>query len=227
MGLSSCIFHLVKMAQTFILLFAAVLGLSTGQDPSTNYLELYTAVDGKGASTTLTEYQHDLAIIGFNDLARSACGQGAWVLYEEKNYNWTHHSWSKFMVFSDYGCEDLPVTWHNEASSARYAGTGDIDDESITIYHSPDWAGGELMLIRDEGHLGDYNNEASSMIVTGESAWTVYAHPGYHGDSVCLQPWPIGNGHYFGAWNVFDIGMPNNEITSVQKGCFSKKILFH
>ncbi|CAL4192645.1 unnamed protein product, partial [Meganyctiphanes norvegica] len=109
-----------------------------------------------------------------------------------------------------------------QASSVRYAGTGNLDDETITIYHSPEYAGGEIMFIREEPFFGDYNNEASSMIITGETPWTVYSDPGYHGDSVCLQPWPIGNGQWFGAWNNRDIGMPNNEISSVQKGCFEK-----
>merc|ERR1711970_732863 len=224
MGLFSCSFQFREMAMAFILLFAAVLSLSNAQTdpPPTNYIELYTAVDGGGASVSITEYQHDLGIIGFDDLTRSMCGQGVWILYEEKNYNWTHHSWTNFFASGDYSCDDLPVTWQNQGSSIRYAGTGELHDETITIYHSPDWAGGEIMFIREEPFLGDYNNEASSMIITGESAWTVYSHPGYHGDPVCLQPWPVGNGYYFGAWNVFDIGIPNNEISSVQKGCFSK-----
>ncbi|CAL4063736.1 unnamed protein product [Meganyctiphanes norvegica] len=204
------------------LILSLVLGLTNGQTvPTSNYLELYTLVGQGGATTTISEYHHDLGIIGFDNLVQSVCGQGAWILYEQKNYNWSHSSWTTPFSSGGYDCYDLPVTWHGEASSVRYAGTGDLHDETITVYHSPDFAGGEIMFIREEPFLGDYNNEASSMIITGETPWTVYSHPGFHGDAICLQPHPIGDGYYFGAWNVGDIGMPNNELSSVQKGCFA------
>ena len=53
-----------------------VLGLSDGQ----------TELDQVGAITTLTEYTHDLADVGFDDLTKSIYGQGAWILHEHHSY---------------------------------------------------------------------------------------------------------------------------------------------
>merc|ERR1711915_47403 len=87
--------------------------------------------------------------IGFDDLTRSVCGQGVWILYENINYE-AHRDWDDVIALSSYGCQDLPVTWHNQASSVRYAGTGDLEDETITVYHSHGYSGGEIMFIREE-----------------------------------------------------------------------------
>merc|ERR1719244_1603810 len=211
-----------------LLLFSLVLGLTNSQTTGTpmNFLELYTSVGGAGAKATVTEYMHDLADIGFDDLVQSVCGQGAWMLYENTNYNHSNwRDWSDIFSSGTYSCHDLPVTRHNQASSVRYAGTGDLHDETLTVYHSWAYSDGEIMFIREEPYFGDYNNEGSSIIVTGESPWTLYSGPGYHGVGICVQPWHIGGGYYFGAWSVEDIGMPNNVMSSLQKGCLSETVL--
>merc|ERR1719244_233832 len=214
------------MAARFLLL-SLVAGLAAAQTgaPAENYLELYTQVEQVGASITITEYQHDLSVLGFDNLARSVCGQGVWILYAGVNYEAHRDGWDDVLAFSDYQCQNLPVTWQNEASSVRYAGTGDLDDETLTVYHGHSYSYGEIMFIREEPFFGDYNNEGSSLIITGESAWTVYSAPGYHGTGICVQPWPIGNGKFMGMWTVEDIGLENNEMSSLQKGCWSSKII--
>ncbi|CAL4085299.1 unnamed protein product [Meganyctiphanes norvegica] len=175
---------------------------------------------------TVREYHHDLADIGFNDLTQSVCGQGVWMLYVNINYNHSRfHQWTNIFSSGTYDCNDLPVTQQGQASSVRYAGTGDLHDETLSVYHSHKYSGGEEMFIREEPFFGDYNNQGSSIIVTGESPWTLYSGPGYHGDGICITPWPIGDGYYFGAWNVEDVGIENNELSSLQKGCFSKKVV--
>ncbi|CAL4183446.1 unnamed protein product, partial [Meganyctiphanes norvegica] len=195
-------------------------------DPSgPSYLELYTVVGGECASTTIEEYTHDLADIGFDDLVKSVCGQGAWLMYNFPSYNMHHYvdAWTEFISFASHGCHDLPVTRHGEVSSVRFAGTGDLADETITIYHGFEYMRGEEMFIRDEDWFGDYNNEASSLIVTGPSPWTIYEHS-LSGTAICLEPYDIG-GSYVGGWDAEDVGMPNNVISSVKKGCFSEKVL--
>ncbi|CAL4232451.1 unnamed protein product [Meganyctiphanes norvegica] len=195
--------------------------LAIGQtDPPNHYLELYTGTGQGGASATVVDYNHDLSSIGFDDLTESICGKGVWIYYENTNYNNTHHhGWTQVFASGSYSCEDIPETRRNQISSVRYAGTGDLYDETLTIYHSHNYGGGEVMFIREEPYLGDYNNEGSSLIITGESPWTVYSHPGFTGDAICLQPHSIGGDYSMGSWNVDDIGMPNNEISSIQKGC--------
>merc|ERR1712212_438432 len=213
------------MAGEFLLCLLVV-GLANGQAPEKNFLELYTLVGNEGATTTVTEYMHDLSDIGFDNLLQSVCGQGAWIMYEHKNYNHSDwRAWSDVHASGAKACNDLPVTRHNKVSSIRYAGTGDLADETLTVYHSHAYSGGEIMFIREEPFFGDYNNEGSSIIVTGESAWTLYSGPGYHRVGICVQPWPVGDGYYFGAWSVEDIGMPNNVMSSLQKGCFSEIVL--
>ncbi|CAL4183444.1 unnamed protein product, partial [Meganyctiphanes norvegica] len=195
-------------------------------DPSgPSYLELYTGEDATGASITIEEYTHDLSVIGFDDLTKSVCGQGVWLLYNYHSYNNYHwqFTWTEFVAFASHDCHNLPVTRHGEASSVRFAGTGDLADETITIYHGFDYTQGEEMFIRDEDWFGDYNNEASSLIVTGPSPWTIYEHS-FSGAAVCLEPYDIG-GSYVGGWNAVDVGMPNNVISSVKKGCFAEKTL--
>merc|ERR1719234_84482 len=180
-----------------LLLVALCLYGASGQtvDPSgPSYLELWTQLDGTGASTTIQEYTHDLSDIGFDDLTQSVCGQGFWLLYNWHNYNIGDiNTWTEIFAAASHTCHNLPVTRHGDASSVRFAGTGDINDET------------------------------SSLLVTGPTAWTVYSHS-YSGNPICLEPSNI-NGAYYGAWNVWDIGMPNNAISSIRKGCFAKKTL--
>merc|ERR1711962_1259439 len=165
-------------------------------DPSgPSYLELYTQKNGEGASITIEEYTHDLSDIGFDNLAKSVCGEGVWLMYNYHSYNNYHwqQTWTEVFAAADYSCHDLPVTHHNDMSSVRFAGTGDINDQ------------------------------ASSLLVTGMSPWTVSEHS-YSGVAICLEPRMI-NGAYYGAWNVWDIGMPNNVMSSIRKGCYAEKTL--
>ncbi|CAL4242754.1 unnamed protein product, partial [Meganyctiphanes norvegica] len=195
-------------------------------DPSgPSYLELYTMEGATGASITIEEYTHDLSDIGFDDLVKSVCGQGAWMMYNFHSYN-NHHwqdTWTELFISASHSCHDLPVTRHGDVSSVRFAGTGDLQDETLNIYHGMDWSQGEEMFIRDEDWFGDYNNEATSLIITGQSPWTVYEHS-YSGAAICLEPYDYG-GAWTGAWNTWDIGMPNNAISSARKGCFAEKVL--
>merc|ERR1711970_413854 len=223
-------FHQAHSAVKMIshLIFALFLYGASGQtvDPSgPSFLELYTALDSGGASITLEEYTHDLSDVGFDDLTKSVCGKGAWLIYNFHNYNDWHwqNVWTEVFTSYEYGCQNFPVTRQGEASSVRFAGTGDLADETLTVYHGFWWSQGEEMFIRDEDWFGDYNNEASSMFVTGPSQWTVYEHS-FSGAAICLEPYDIG-GAYVGFWNIDDIGMPNNVMSSIRKGCFADKVI--
>merc|ERR1711942_429860 len=110
-------------------------------------------------------------------------------------------------------------------SSVRFAGTGDLADESATLYHGFFYMGGEDLIIRDMDELGDFEREASSMIVTGESPWTVYSEDYYEGIAVCLEPWNVGNDTYVGSFEVYTIGSSTNVVSSVKKGCHAEKII--
>ncbi|CAL4140337.1 unnamed protein product, partial [Meganyctiphanes norvegica] len=215
---------------TVLLCLATAYGSPVGTDaPSSGpYIELYSGTGQTGASVTITEYAHDLSILGWDDLARSFCAVGVWILYDNTNYNMNNgpfSSWSEVTINAERGCHDIPVTHHGKLSSVRFSGSGDLRDETATMYHGYFFMGGEDLIIRDMDELGDFEREASSMIVTGESTWTVYSEEYYEGISICLEPWNIGNSQYVGAFEVNDIGMPNNVISSIKKGCFSKNVI--
>merc|ERR1712215_349835 len=114
-----CLGHSITMAP-MLLLFSLVLGLANSQTTSTpmNFLELYTQVGGAGAKATVTDYNHDLADIGFDDLVQSVCGQGGWILYEHTEYNSSHghRGWSEVFSAGTYDCHDLPETRHGQWS---------------------------------------------------------------------------------------------------------------
>merc|ERR1711955_152892 len=192
------------------------------------YIELYTGHDQTGSMIRLTEYAHDLNELGWNNLVRSFCAEGVWLLYDRENYNMYHDpfgSWSEVSINSGRECHEIPVTHDGRVSSVRFAGTGDLYDESATLYHGYFYMGGEDLIIRDMDELGDFEREASSMIITGESMWTVYSEEYYEGISICLEPWNVGNNAYVGAFEVYTIGMPNNVISSIKKGCHSSKVI--
>merc|ERR1719187_2921678 len=78
-------------------------------DPSgPSYLELYTMKNGEGATTTIQEYTHDLSDIGFDDLTKSVCGEGIWLLYNYHSYNNYHGLYTNIPTLV------LPSVWNQE-----------------------------------------------------------------------------------------------------------------
>ncbi|CAL4140339.1 unnamed protein product, partial [Meganyctiphanes norvegica] len=204
-------------------LLGLVVTTSTTNGPS---LILYSDSGHVGATHNVTEFDHDLSLSGFDNIAKSFCAEGVWILYDAPDYNMHHDpffSWSYVSVNSQWGCHELPVTHHDKVSSVRFAGTGDMQDESVTLYHGFNFMGGEILIIRSRDELGEFKPETSSMIITGQSSWTAYSEEFYGGFGICMEPWNVGNGIYVGVFEVDDIGVPNNDISSVRKGCFAEK----
>merc|ERR1711970_552454 len=117
-----------------------------------------------------------------------------------------------------------PSSHQDELTSLRFSGTGHIEDETLNIYHGYHWNNGELLLMKNEDDLSDMSNEASSFIVTGQSAWTLYPEPYYEGIAICIESHPIGDGLYSGAYSADDIGLPNNVLSSMKKGCHTTNV---
>ncbi|XP_042855286.1 uncharacterized protein LOC122242129 [Penaeus japonicus] len=184
-------------------------------------LELYTMTNNAGAMYTVTGPHHNLGDEGFNDVTRSICGVGVWFLYEDKDYS--HNS--KFVhtfASETYACEDLDSTQWDKVSSVRYAGMDDITFPTLTMYHDANQCGGELLVVRDLDTLPDFNDQATSFVVTGTSSWTVYTDSGYGGGGACLEP--SSDGGWYGVWNHEEIGMSNDEVSSVRKGCHTDRV---
>merc|ERR1712042_130963 len=213
-----------KMFSLAVILLASV--FSTEAYP---FLELYTLEDGEGAFLNIADYVKNLDDVGFNDMIQSVCGQGVWLLYEDRDYNghswndWEH--WTELFMAGEYTCHNLPVTHQGELTSVRYAGSGELDDETLTLYHGYNWDGGEVLVVKDEDNLSDMNNKPSSLVITGCTPWTLYQHRYYEGYAICTESRDLGNGICGGAYNLETIGMPNNALSAVRKGCYAKKTI--
>merc|ERR1711962_1264000 len=213
-----------NMAPFLILLVASVLSVE-----ATPFLELYTLTDAGGAMINLTDYNHDLSLIGFDNMIQSVCGQGVWLLYEDRNYNgesendWEH--WTEVFTSGTYTCHNLPSTHFGKLSSVRYAGSGDLAEDTLTLYHGYNFDGGEALFLKDEDDLADMNNEPSSLVITGCTAWTLYQHEYYQGITICAEVHPIGGDLCSAAYDLRDVGFPNNRLSSIRRGCYAEKTI--
>ncbi|XP_047485309.1 uncharacterized protein LOC125036611 [Penaeus chinensis] len=200
-------------------LFAAV-ALSRGGSPN---ITLYSGTQQTGASLFLTTNNHDLRAVDFNDAAESLCGHGAWLLYENPSYQ--QSEFTHLFVSPGLECEDLSSSQRNKVTSLRYIGVGDLHIESLTLYHDYEGGGGELLLVRDDDYIRDFNDIASSLAVVGPSSWTLYEDPYFTGGSACVVPSLIeGSDVYFGYFSVGEVGFADNKLSSVRKGCYSTNV---
>ncbi|KAK7085870.1 hypothetical protein SK128_006193 [Halocaridina rubra] len=188
-------------------------------------ITLYSGLDQTGASLLLLEPNHDLGTIGFEDVTKSICGYGAWLLYEDPNYS--DGQFTHLLVTPFYACENLPDTRQDKVSSVRFIGTGNFYNEVLTLYEHPEGAGGEYLVVRDEDNLFNFNDVTSTVAVTGNSSWTLYHDQYYEGSSVCVVPSNIENSDvFFGYFSIDDLGFQNDQVSSVRKGCFSADIKY-
>merc|ERR1719369_554210 len=212
------------MSAAAIILLASVLTAE-----AIPFLELYTLTNSQGAMINVTGYMHNLDTVGFDNMIQSVCGRGVWLLYEDRDYNghsendWEH--WTEVFMSGEYSCHNLPSTHHGELTSVRYSGSGSLADDTLTLYHGYNYDGGEALFLKDQDFLSDMNNEPSSFIITGCTPWTLYEHRYYQGFSICAEPANIGNGICASAHDLTDIGMPNNVLSAIRKGCYSDKTI--
>ncbi|KAF2348302.1 hypothetical protein FHG87_020943, partial [Trinorchestia longiramus] len=62
-----------------------------------------------------------------------------------------------------------------QASSLRYAGSPyGLDDNYYNLYEGEYFQGTELRGNVDKTDLGDLDQKVSSLIITGQSEWTIY-----------------------------------------------------
>ncbi|CAL4136196.1 unnamed protein product, partial [Meganyctiphanes norvegica] len=101
------------MTSILLLVFAGLQAVTAH-----SWLELYTLTDAGGAYMNTTQYLHDLREQGFNNMVKSVCGRGVWLLYEDRNMNgmsendWQH--WTEMYDFPVYMCHNMPSTHHDE-----------------------------------------------------------------------------------------------------------------
>merc|ERR1711942_615672 len=60
--------------------------------------------------------------------------------------------------------------------------------DTLTVYEGEYFTGNEFYCTSDCGNLGNLDLDASSMIITGTSPWTVYDGQNYSGNAICVYP---------------------------------------
>ena len=192
-----------------VLLLAPVLSLCIQQ-----HLKCYTKAGGEGQAKVFTDAHSDLAnYTPWDDSISSCCGTGTWILHADKKYN--NHYQDTAAVYKIYGhkiCVNIPEELDNQVSSLRYAGSkADWCFPSLNLYYGPSFSGVDYAwYFKDMSNLGSV--AVQSLVVNGDSAWTLYQAENYLGMSVCVLPNSTGACLPNFYTDTFVIG-------SIKKGC--------
>ncbi|XP_045608221.1 uncharacterized protein [Procambarus clarkii] len=195
------------------------------------YTRVFTDLDGNGNYLDFTDYEPDLLADGFDNAIDSVLQTGMWMYYENTDYNVQAGS-----VYWVHGI-DIGVNFPNDyidiTSSLRYAGSPYVlNDDTWTVYEGTSFAGSEYYGSYDSDSLGNLAGKVSSLILTGVSPWTIYSGENFSGDSLCVYPdtdhdtGADGSVLDFGIFpNMASLGINDNSIYSVKKGCWTKKVI--
>ncbi|XP_018020228.1 uncharacterized protein LOC108676624 [Hyalella azteca] len=98
------------------------------------------------------------------------------------------------------------------------------------MYEGTSFRGEEFRGDEDAAQLGDLDLAVSSIIVTGQAAWTFYTGLDYTGASVCVYADHTSTDgsidlDYARFENLSELGLPDNSIRSVARGCFSERVV--
>ncbi len=99
----------------------------------------------------------------------------------------------------------------------------DYRDDSLTLYQFDYFQGQEEYTLTEIPNLNLIGNH-QSIIITGNSDWTVYDRPQYQGNTVCLKVPEPGNStpSFISDLQNVDPSIPHGSIRSVRKGCSQK-----
>lgn len=183
---------------------------------------LYDGYSQTGAGLNFNNYEPDLSIYGFNDVASSATINGVWMFYGDDNYNSFGDSAAFYAAGQSYSLDMDPVV-DNGVSSIKYAGAPDgFLYDCLTFYSSEFFQGSEQYFYDSTPSLAS-DNAARSMILNGCSDWTVYDGVGYTGSAVCFR----AASDCFPQFYPFEQNMNGlaNTVSSARNGCFSKTVV--
>ncbi|KAK7083806.1 hypothetical protein SK128_010488 [Halocaridina rubra] len=189
---------------------------------------LYSSTGCTGSSVYINGDVPDLAAVGFNDIANSALKNGIWIFYENGNYNAV--GGQTLLFWSINYCSDFDPEERNMVSSLRYAGKQDsLNGETFSLYEGYFFTGQEYWSDTDNADLGDFNDRATSLMITGQSPWTIYSDNGFGGMPLCFYP----DTYIEAGFERIDLGYFadlamygfDKAVSSVAKGCFGKNIV--
>jgi len=181
---------------------------------------LYDQYNGNGDYIVISErYVENLDDEGFDDRTRSVCVTGIWLFYQNNGFNTQGVSGVEYVFGQNY-CITLPIL-AGRVSSIRYAGNSkDYRTDSLTLYQFEYFQGQEeytLSQLPDLNLIGNHQ----SIIITGNSYWTLYDRPNYSGSAICLKVPDPGSSipSFISDLQSANPAIPHGSIRSVRKGC--------
>jgi hypothetical protein len=188
------------------------------------YVVGHTGYNMTGAVVDIIEYSPDLSLDGVDNAISSACLTGSWIIYDEINYG-SPGSLSCASVGISSCLGDLG-SCSGVASSVRYAGSPDgLNAEFVNLYEGDGYTGDEFQTGESAISVGNIDQKVSSLIISGTSEWTFFTGLDFTGASLCVSP----QQHlvhedgtvldYTLVAQMADIGLPDNSIRSLLKGC--------
>ncbi|XP_018013013.1 uncharacterized protein LOC108670071 isoform X3 [Hyalella azteca] len=192
------------------------------------YLTGYAGLGLSGIHHQFTEYTPDLSTVQMDNTIESACGTGFWLFYDATNYAMDSISCSWHLVNH---CGNWSTYCQNMVSSLRYAGSPHgLNNNYYNLYEGTSFRGEEFRGDEDAAQLGDLDLAVSSLIVTGQAAWTFYTGLDFTGATVCVyaDETTTNSGidlDFARIENLSELGLPDNSIRSVARGCFSERVV--
>merc|ERR1739838_26043 len=183
------------------------------------YTELFQK-SSTASCSFFTKNEPDLSKVSNHSISRT-CSTGAWLYYEQANYN----AWYEGEVIWKYGidyCSDMPDEF--ATGSFRYAGSPtSFDGASFTLYEGLNFTGADFYGTED--FYNDLIPNSKSLIVTGASNWTFYTENDYGGNNWCAPPAIIATKADKTLHGISWVNIYNDAVRSVKKGCHSSTIL--
>ncbi|XP_018009065.1 uncharacterized protein LOC108666657 [Hyalella azteca] len=191
--------------------------------PDLRYLKAYTDYDPDGPYHEFLDYSPDLSVQGLDDFTiKRICLTGQWIMCSERYY-------SGFSI--NYGgvnhCYNLSSSY--PISSLRYAGSPyGLDDVYYNLYEGENRTGNEFKGNTNVPTVANLDMKVSSFSISGQTPWTFFTGLQYAGEAVCVYPIYMTNGgiylHLGGVLRITDLGLPDNSIRSVAKGCLTDNV---
>ncbi|XP_018009062.1 uncharacterized protein LOC108666655 isoform X2 [Hyalella azteca] len=198
--------------------------------PSPRNLNAYNNSAADGPYYEFLDYAPDLRDQGMDNSIKVVCGTGVWLMYDD------HYYGGDFLaLFTNVNrCENYTYSNPNDKiSSLRYAGSPDgLADPYYNLYERSFYGGNEFKGNTDAPNLAYLDMKVSSLAFTGNSPWTFFMGQNYTGEAKCVYPNVINSDgvtmHYYVAGSMqYYMGLADNSIRSVAKGCLSDNIIGH
>ncbi|KAG0701252.1 hypothetical protein GWK47_025339 [Chionoecetes opilio] len=189
----------------------------------------YTEQNLNGYYLNFDNYAPDLYTYNFDNVIDSVKQTGMWIYYENVNYNL-----SPGKVYFVHGIDitvNFPAEYSDVTSSLRFVGSlEELNGDTITFYEGNSFTASEYFTLVDASSFGQMSGKISSVIVTGRNPWTIYSGEGFSGDRLCVYP-NTDSDHVHDQYldlgifpNSQSLGVPDNSIRSVKKGCWTERV---